>query len=75
MLVSILLTNVLGDLWTLNLTVPATSWKGVFPDKLKIAKVTPIFKAGDSSSTLLFLDSWMFDVHSPLKICYLSISW
>ena len=25
--------------------------KGVFPDDLKIAKVTPIYKAGDSSDT------------------------
>ena len=48
--------------------------KGVLPDDLKIAKVTPIYKAGDKNDisncrpTLLFQDSRRFDVQSPLQV-------
>ena len=40
-----------GALRTLNLPISAISLKGsiVSPDALKIAKVTPVYKAGDNS--------------------------
>ena len=38
-----------GALQTLNIPISAISYKWVFPDDLKIAKITRIYKAGDSS--------------------------
>ena len=50
MLVLILLKNALGVLCeALIYLISAISLKGVFPDHLKIAKATPIYKPGDSS--------------------------
>ena len=38
-----------GALQTLNLPISAISWKGGIPNDLKIAKVTPIYKASHNS--------------------------
>ena len=49
MLVSVLLNDALGRCEPLIYLFRLSLKKGVFPDDLKIAKITPIYRAGDSS--------------------------
>ena len=80
MLVSIILTEKCFGMLCKPLTYlfQLSLEQGVFPDDLKISKVTPIYKADDDSDIsyyrpisvlpCFFKDSWTFDVQSPLKV-------